>query len=157
MDSPKIKTMPEIKEEYLKIIYTNLTISSVLILIIISFSIFIIIHISKIVKRYFNTVYHKNEKFMQAKLGKNIMGTFDTSYDNEVYVDVDQEQADSQFYDDMRYDNINKEIENMIELHSQDKDTYSSRLQEYKEKTGHDLPEDKIDSTSLLRDYDNWE
>lgn len=147
----------DFKEEYLKIIYTNLTISAILILIVIAFAIFVVFHISKIVKRYFDTIYHKNEKFMQAKLGKNVMGTFDTTYDNEVYIDVDQEQADSQFYDNTTYDNINREIENMIELHSQNKDAYSSRLQEYKEKTGHNLPEDKIDSTSLLKDYDNWD
>lgn len=147
----------DFKEDYIKIIYANLTISAILILIILAFAIFIVYHISKIVRRYYNTVYTKNEKFMQAKLGKNMMGTFDTSYDNEVYIDVDQEQADSQFYEDTTYDSINKEIENMIEIHSEDKDAYSSRLQEYKEKTGHDLPEDKIDSSSLIKDFDNWD
>ena len=144
------------KEEYLKIIYTNLTISAILILIILIFAVFIILHISKIVNRYYVSVYQKHEKFIAAKIGKLTFGVFDKSYDNEVYVNVDQEESDKTFYTNTAYDTITKEIENMIEVHSNNKDTYSKRLQEYKQKTGHDLPDDTINSTALMKEYDDW-
>jgi hypothetical protein len=141
--------------DYMKIIVTNLGISGFLISIILLFTIYIIYLISKLVYGYFEKFYKKHTQFLAAK-GQWATSVKNDSTDNEVYINVVEEEANDKYYTNTTYDSIEKEIQGILDTYALEKDEYSKRLQEYKEKTGHDIPEDKVDRTSLMKEYDNW-
>jgi hypothetical protein len=140
---------------YRSIVVYNLSIGTVLILVLTPLLIYILYQIGRIFYDYLSQLYHKYTKFLEAKGVYRSNGS-NVAQDNETYSDPIKENADKKYYDDTSYDSITNEINKNISYHTEISKDRLSKNEAYFKSQGYTEELDKIDETALLKENDNW-